>query len=484
MGPTEGDRAEAGDTAPESVLGRGSIYTIGTAAQLASGLLAIPLLTRLLDPSQYGEVTAGLVVQAVLVNLAALGMPASISRTFFRRPGPGGARALIAATAAGSLVVSAIAYATGPLWSGVFEDIEWGPVLQLAVVAVIPSAILICSQTLLQAEHRPGAFLLTAAAGTIGAQGLGVALAAISGDAAAYMGGLAAGFAIAAVIAWVAAGIQFDRLHPRAGGRSLLRDALAIGLPTIPHGLALYLLSAGDRVVVERLEGLPAAGAYYVAYAIGSLGVFLVAGLNGAWTPMIFGSGRETRWRFLADSAVDVLRVAAPVIAAIAVGAPCALAVFAPSDYDLAGLGTVSALVALASLGYLGYVTQANVIVWRGRTAVLAVATPLAAALNIALCFLLIPPMGLDGAALATLIAYAFLAWITWLRARRLASVPWNPTALASAAVTAPLGLALALALPDDDLWLAVRAVIATAFAALALARLTEHRRVAPAAGA
>ncbi len=371
----------AGSTSPSDgvgqVLGRGSLYTIATAVQLASGLLTIPILTRILDPSEYGTVTAGLVVQAVLVNVASFGMPVAVTRVWFRGGGPPAGRALIAVTFAGALLVGALAYLTGPLWAGIFEGVEWGTVLQLAVVASVPAAVLLSAQVALQAAARVRGFLLSAAIATLGAQALGVVLAATVGGAGAYMAGITIGYALAAAAAWIAAGVDLSALRrgpgapaaaPDSRGAALLRRSLEIALPTIPHGLALYLLSAADRMIVERLEGLPEAGAYYVAYAIGSLAIFLVAGLNGAWQPIIFGAEDEGRWKFVSDSAVEILRVIAVAVAAVAIGAPLALKVFAPADYDLSGLGTVSAIVALSALPYLVYLSSANLVIWRGRT--------------------------------------------------------------------------------------------------------------------
>ncbi len=261
-----------------------------------------------------------------------------------------------------------------------------------------------------------------------------------------------------------------------------MRNALRVGLPTIPHGLALYLLSAGDRVVVERLEGLSAAGAYYIAYAVGSLAIFLVTALNGAWGPILYGSEREGRWRFLADSAVEVTRVVAFAAGALALGAPIALKLFAPADYDLSGLGDVSALVAASALFYLWYITSYNVIIWRGHTGILAVATPISAVVNLALCAALIPPLGVEGAALATLFSYGLLAVITWSRARSLAAIPWDHGPLALAAAPAALAVAVALLAPDDGVWLELRGLAAAALALAAIAVLTASRRSGPTA--
>lgn len=471
----EGSREAVG-----RVLGRGSIYTIATVIQLGAGIITIPVLTRIVNPDEYGTITAALVVQAVLGTAAAFGMPAAISRTYFRDGGPQAARALIGATTVAAVTLALIAELTGPLWSQVFDHLDYGAVLRLAVISAAPTAVLIAAQTALQAADRARAFVFSAAMATAGAQGLGLLLAASGSGATGYMAGVTVALAAAAGTAWVAAGIDLRALRRSGGGNELLGRAFAIGLPTIPHGLALYMLSAADRVVVERLDSLADAGAYYVAYAVGSLAIFLVAALNGAWGPILFGSEKGHRWSFLAESTIDVTRVVAPAAAALALGAPIALRLFAPSDYALSGLGSVSALVAASALPYLWYITSYNVIVWQARTSILAWATPLIAVVNVVLCVLLVPPMGLEGAALATLLAYILLGLLTWLRTHRLVEIPWDHRAIAFAALPAIVGVGAALILPDHGIWLEARGLAAAGFGAVAIAALTSHRRTAP----
>lgn len=487
QGESESAAGPSSSEAAANVLGRGSLYTIATLIQLVAWILIIPLLTRTVNPEQYGTITAALVVQTVLGTVAAVGSQASIARIYFRRQGPAGARALIGATAVAAVTLALVAELTGPLWSGVFEGLEYGAALRLAILSAIPVAVVVAAVTFLQAAGRIRAYILTVAVATVGAQGLGLLLVLLDGGAVGYLAGVTAGFYAAMAIGWLAAGVDFGPLRPRSGGRDLLRGAAWVALPTIPSSLALYLLSAGDRIVVERLEGLSAAGSYYIAYAIGSLGIFLVSALNSAWGPILFGSEEEHRWSVLADSAVEVARVVALASAALAIGAPIALEVFAPADYDISGLGTVSALVAVSGIPYLWYITSYNVILWLGRTGVLAFATPVSAAVNIALCALLIPPIGLEGAALATLLAYALLAFITWWRARSLATIPWDLRALAVAVLPVFVAVPVAMILPTSGAWLGLRGVAAAGLGLAALALLTASRRgtrteVAPAA--
>ena len=90
----------------------------------------------------------------------------------------------------------------------------------------------------------------------------------------------------------------------------------------------------------------------------------------------------------------------------IAVVAPVALLIAAPSSYDPTALTTVTALTAISVLPYALYLSRVHIIFQQRATRVLAWATPLATVIGIGTCALLVPPLGLSGAAVSTIIGY------------------------------------------------------------------------------
>jgi O-antigen/teichoic acid export membrane protein len=71
------------------------------------------------------------------------------------------------------------------------------------------------------------------------------------------------------------------------------------------------------------------------------------------------------------------------------------------------------------------------------RTALLPVVTFAAAAMNVAANYLLIPPWGLMGAALATLVSYVLMAILLYVLVRRIYPVPYEWARLGKIAVAA-----------------------------------------------
>ncbi len=449
-------------TSVRALLTTGSVYTTATAIQLSGAVLVIPAVTRLLGPAEYGELTLGLIVLLLLGLIAAAGLPGAITRLYFREDEGGrlGARRLVPVTFALALVVSLVAELTGPHWAGLFGGLDYDGTLRIAVWGAPAAAMMAAAQGLLRAEERAVAFVVVAVLSGLGGQLAGLAL--IAGwdlGPSGFMAGVVGAMTLAAVLGTVLSG------GTSAGfaDRRTIAAALIVGLPTVPHSLAGYLLATGDRIAIERKLDLDEVGRYQAAYAVGSLGILVLSALNNAWAPLIYRAKQGERWRVLAETTAALYPLAALAAGGLALLAPLALMVAAPPAYDPADLTPVSAIVAFAVIPYITYLSAVHIVFWRGRTGVLALSTPIAAAVNLALVLVLVGPLGLEGAALATVVAYGLLALLVHLRARRMAEVPWRrSTALRATAIAAALTLAGAFG-PTEGLWLGVRGVAGAA---------------------
>jgi len=116
-------------------------------------------------------------------------------------------------------------------------------------------------------------------------------------------------------------------------------------------------------------------------------------------------------------------------------------------------------LLAFATAAYSGYTVLAIGIGRARKTQFNWIVAGAAAAVNILLNVLLVPPLGMMGAAIATIVAYIALFAGMWLNSRRVYPVPYQWRRVLTAAATAgaltgiawgldvPLGVAVALCL-------------------------------------
>ncbi len=444
------DPVLSAEDAIRRLFGRGSVYALVVAIQMLSGFLVMPALTRLLAPTAYGQIAAALVVYLAVSIIASAGLPDAAARRFFAPGRPPAnasreARRLIASLLWIAPLVALAADLTGQLWANPI-GMHYGAVLRLAVWCGAAGALLAGAQALLRVAERVWAFLTTAVVAAVGGQGLGLGLAVVQRSPSAYMAGVTIGTALGAAVGLLATGT----LRVRPARPAELRRGLGLGLPMVPHSLAVSMLASADRILIVALLGLRSAGRYQVAYAVGGVGVAIITALNQAWIPLSLGTRSEQRWPILLATSRVVLLAAGVVAAVLSLLAPLALLVAAPASYGRAGLVSVVALVAFSAVPYASCSTYFQVVFVSGRTRIMALAAPVAAAANVGINLALLHPLGLVGAALATLAAYTLLPVIVAVRARRLVPLPGAARdAAAACLLTAPFVTAGAFLPPN-----------------------------------
>ena len=456
-------------TARRELLGRGSVYTVASAIQAASVLLVLPVATRVLGAEEFGVAAAGLVVTQLLAIVAGLGLNGSVMLEYFdERSGEAAARRLIGTALVAAMVVVALAELTGPLWSGAFAELEYGTELRLATWTALPLAVLASSQALLRSQDRAGAYVVATVIATAGGQALGVtAVLMTSGRAIAYLAGVLAGAVLGASAGLVAGGCG----RPHRGDREVLQRSFRFGLALLPHALAMYAVLAVDRLIIEGVLGLEAAGRYQVAYLIGAAGLSLLTALNNAWAPIVLAAREDRRWVVLAGTTRLLEDIVPAVVAVIALGAPVLLAVAAPPDFGPVELARVVAVVAMSTLPYLWYLARVHVLTVHRDAAAPARTTPVAVVLAVVANLLVVDRTGLLGAAVVTVASYAFLAWRVHVHATRHARPPWDHASSVRAALLVAVTTALALALPASGTGLVLRALAAATVIVLCIAR-------------
>jgi O-antigen/teichoic acid export membrane protein len=267
------------------------------------------------------------------------------------------------------------------------------------------------------------------------------------------MGGLLIGQVVG-----VLAGLVFVRLNFRGlFNRKAVLACLVISLPLVPHGIALQILNLGDRVIVQRDLGSSQVGRYQVAYNAAAFPIVLLTILNTAWQPKIFEVTEASRRTVLSESRNQLFRLLVPALAGAALIAPIALRILAPPSFGLNGLLIVFALVTCSAIPYAMYLTNLRTLLAFRRTANMLWATPVCAFLNILLNIWLVPLLGINGSALATLVSFAILAAVTSIVSTRVCRLPRVPLPLWIAMLAASGATFACNAIPISPVGLALR---------------------------
>lgn len=409
---------------------RGSLlYTLGNFLPRVGAFLLLPVYTAAMAPAEFGIFSLMLALASLLAIVYRLGLDASLLRFHFdveRRRLPSLYHTMAGVTLLAAVVLSAAAaLLAGPFFDRIFPGVPFLPYGLLALAITATTAFQYVPSVLYRATERPGRFLAFA----LGVFGLG-ALATIvfllglrMGAVGALLGQLVSGIGVLAVTILV-----LRRMRRGATDGELAAQGLRFGVPLVPHGLAAWVLNLSDRWLIGIFIGLPAlaaqsaVGIYSFGYVIGQAVALVAMSFNAAWVPTWYARGEgEAGPRLLREVTSLVIGGLAVLGVGVAVLAPelTQLLVVARWGEQAAVAADVMGIVAAASLVYGLYFMLVSAIFLRRRTARLPLITLTAGAANVAANALLIPRLGIMGAAWATLVGYTVLTALTWWYARR-----------------------------------------------------------------
>jgi O-antigen/teichoic acid export membrane protein len=472
-----GDRPAEAD-ALHAMFTRDFVYLGASALQVVLAALMTPILTRIVGVAEFGQLALTVVVAQLLGMTFSLGLPLAAQKEFAVADGDRRSRGILAISTVLAIAASMVLVFAAPVWGPV---VGLDRVLEARLAALWAGcfALTLTSLALLRSRDKLRMAIFVATLQSLGAQATGLALLYFwAPTVTSYLSGLIIGQGAAALVGLLALMPEWSALATirRYGG------AFRFGLPMVPQQLSGFILGVGDRIVIRHILGSAAVGRYSVAYNVGSLGFILLVLLTQAWQPRIYAlSDRVARSRLLASSRDLMNLLLIPVVCGLAAGAPLVLAVWVPPSFHPAELAPIVAIVAICTFPFGQFVTNLRALMSEGKTGRAAVASLVAAVVNIGLNIVMIPFLGITGSAIATVLSYALCARLTRPPVSSGLQVPGTSVLLrtligGAVAVTLAIGF-----LPTSPVWLTVRLAIASA-ALLAFGMLL--RRVVAGLGA
>ena len=409
-----------------SIVTGSSAYTAAYALTQATGFFLIPIYTRYLTPDDYGIISVLGAVVALGAAILGMGVYAPQVRYYHEfREDPKSAGELLFAI---NVLVIGVGVAvclllTGfgePLFRLLIRDdtILFVPFVVIAiwnaflgtVNQLVPSYLVATKQFFGGAALQFARFVITVSLIILFVVGRREgALGSIKGVLFGHVVALAAFY-------WMYARhftLRLRRIH--------VRNVLAMGLPVMVHGMAFAVMVSADKLILKAYLPLSSVGLYSLGHKFGLVMSVIVLSVNRAWMPNYY--------ELMDDDGIDrraeIRRVFAVWLAVI--GTLCIAG--AALSRDVVGVITGEAYhgawvvipVILLAYFFQGlYFFLSGPIFFFKRTLYLPFITVAVAILNIGLNLLLIPRMGIMGAATSSLVSFATFALVSWLVARRL----------------------------------------------------------------
>jgi O-antigen/teichoic acid export membrane protein len=426
-----------------------AIYGAGEVAIQALSFLLLPLYIRYLTPADYGVLALLASVEATVKLFFRWGVDGAFMRFWYDHDDERGRQRLASTLfffllgTNGILLVLSIAAA--PFISErLLQSSGYTLALQLVLLNTFAIGFTFIPFHVLRMQKRAREFSALTFARSASTLVLRIIL--VMGAGLGVMGIVIADVVVTAVILAVMVPL-FAPLLRAAFSKAILRQSLAFGLPRVPHGFALQMMSVADRFVMTRYLSIQDIGVYSIGVTFGLIEKIVLGAFEYAWAPFYYATAREP-------------------------GAPRVFSIVA--TYGIAVLGLMTAGLSAVAADLLNvvtagqYVAAAGVVTWTavgvffygvylltsiglnitGRTGYYPVTTAIGAGVNIGLNFALIPRFGMIGAAWANAAAYALQAALAYSFSQHFYPVGYEYARVGRAILAAIVAYLAAAALP------------------------------------
>ncbi|HSD64490.1 MAG TPA: oligosaccharide flippase family protein, partial [Ignavibacteriaceae bacterium] len=195
----------------------------------------------------------------------------------------------------------------------------------------------------------------------------------------------------------------------------LLKRLLKFGIPYLPAALASMMVQGIDKPILSHLTDLSTTGIYGANYKLGIFMMLFVNMFQYAWQPFFLQNAQEKNAKALFSKVMTYFTIAASlilVLISLFIGDIVRINFFGHTiiqkDFWV-GLDIVPVILFGYMFNGLYVIFTAGIFI-EEKSIYVPFITGLGALINIGVNFMLIPPMGMMGAALATLAAYFAMA--------------------------------------------------------------------------
>lgn len=402
------------------------IYSVSGAFNAAIPFFLLPLLTSYLTPKEYGIASTFMVFNSIFLIAIGLEQQAFISVNFFSS-----STKQIQQYVSNTLLISLtlfLVFFFGALIILFYTDevnqisSKW---IAFSVVVSLGQFLIQIHLTILQLKSRSIQYGIIQIANSLVSYVISIVLIIqFSMEGAGRIWGI--------VTAAVLLGITSFSYLVRNGYVSLkpdfqiVKSSLLFSLPLIPHGIAGWVNTGSDRLIINSTSGVADSGIYAAGFQVALMISLLASAFNKAFVPYIYNTldegkehGKEklvryTYYYFIIIIAVTffVSMLSEPILSFIA-------------DEKYYGANSYIYLIAIGFAADGLYYGVINYIFYSRKTSIISLITFSSCIIHLIISIVLIPRLGPIGAAYSTTISYLFTFILSWFLSNRVFPMPW-----------------------------------------------------------
>lgn len=401
----------------KKIIGAGIGYTIGNYLIKGLAFLTIPIFARLLETSDYGIYNTYIAYESIVYIIIGLVLHSSFKNAKYKFLGNfnqyvSSCILLSAINAAAWLVLINVFYHCIGNYLGLER---W--IVNLLLLHSFGSALIQYYNAYVGLYYEYAKFLklsfLNAGLNIIGS----IVLILFVYENTKYYGRII-GTAIPVIAIGIYIVIHFFKKSKPRPHQLMWKFALTYSLPIIPHGISQVILVQFDRIMISNMVGAVESGIYSFAYNVYTIIQVTGNSLANVWEPWFFEKMHSGDVKAIREKGVVFgvyMLVFSTILCFIA---PEVILILGANKYS----ESIYCVIPIVIGGYFSflYVLPCEIEYYHEKTKYIAMATSMAAAVNIGLNYICIAKWGYVAAAYTTLVTYLIYFCFHYFMAKKI----------------------------------------------------------------
>ncbi len=206
----------------------------------------------------------------------------------------------------------------------------------------------------------------------------------------------------------------------------LFREIMIIALPLVPLRLMHIVLNGSDRLFISHYVSLEELGIYYIAYMIGSIVYLFNTLFAKTWTPYLFeflNQNSEESHKNISRFSVLYIGFMFIIVLLVNIFGFLYFKYILPEEYQQGS--RYIPIISSAYLVFSFYQLYSLILLYNKKVKIFTSIAALSISVNLIMNILLIPTIGVVGAAYSTLLSFIALSSICYLYARKYYKYQW-----------------------------------------------------------
>jgi O-antigen/teichoic acid export membrane protein len=389
------------------------IYGFFNVLMRAVSIILLPIYTRFLVPEKFGVLELLTVTAYMITIFLGLGLNSAIIR-YYAFYSESEKRESVVSTCLIFLSLFAVfaiflfLFESEAISILIFQTSEYTLLIKILLLIIFFQTLYSVPLAIIRAKGKPLTFSVLLLTGAIFKLLLNIFFLAVLKWG---LKGILIGNSISTAIVFIGGLIAMrEKVRFSLFSVNVLKKLLFFGMPIVPTTLAFQVISSADRYILQRFASLKDVGLYSVAYKVGIIMGFIVMSFQTAWGPFMFTIEKKENAKELYSKVLTYSTFMFCFVSlALSLFSKEIVKILTTEQYYSAY--KIVPIIVFSYVFYgLYYVVAVGVNI-KNKTYYFPLVLFIAAIINIGLNFILIPKIGIMGAAYATLFSFVFMAF-------------------------------------------------------------------------